>query len=151
MKVRVFNRSRGAVHLYYDRRASGGGLALAPGASVTVAVPRDDSDIDPVEFSVHDNHLFLDERGVVTERSDQAPAEAVPPYDANGRLADAAHWQIQFLLALHDLVSDADEIGFAPELIDDLMRLRLRFVDEFEARFPGTEGGRALWRPRRSS
>lgn len=92
----------------------------------------------------HRPHLF--ESATVQRMPVTEQGALTWPYDENGRLADPAEWQQQFMLGLHDLWSDAAEADFPRELIDELNQLRLRFMDEFERRFPGYGKGRAVWR-----
>jgi hypothetical protein len=50
------------------------------------------------------------------------------------------------MLSFHDLLSEAADAGFSEPLMLELAKLRLKFLDEFEARFPGEGDGRAIWR-----
>ena len=66
--------------------------------------------------------------------------------DIYGRLKDPAEASQEFMLGLHDLLDEAHLAGFSPDLIARLREVRLLFVDQFEARFPGFGKGRAVWR-----
>jgi hypothetical protein len=59
---------------------------------------------------------------------------------------DPAERMQQFMLALFDVMDEADLAGFPSELLDELNRVRLLFVDEFERRHPGYGKGRAICR-----
>ncbi len=61
---------------------------------------------------------------------------AVNPAD---RMQDA-------MLVLFDAMTSAGDAEFSQELLSDLHALRLRFVDEYEQRYPGHGEGRAIWR-----
>ena len=50
------------------------------------------------------------------------------------------------MLDFFDLVSGARVAEFPDDLTDELERLRLRFLDEYERRYPGHGAGRAMWR-----
>lgn len=52
----------------------------------------------------------------------------------------------QVMLRLFDLMDEAGMAGFPAELIGELNTIRLKFIDEFETRFPGYGKGRAIWR-----
>jgi hypothetical protein len=59
---------------------------------------------------------------------------------------DPAERMQQVMLGLWDLCDEARMAEFPPDLLTELSRLRLRFMDEFERRFPGYGKGRAVWR-----
>jgi hypothetical protein len=146
MKIQFANRGSSPVWLYYDRHGVVGGIALEPRNQAVVTVRRADIDDNPVSIDLLDAKVILFESATVEQTP--LPDKAVPtwPYDAKGRLADPAEWQQQFMLGLHDLWSDAAEAEFPSDLIDELNQIRLRFMDEFEKRFPGYGKGRAIWR-----
>lgn len=50
------------------------------------------------------------------------------------------------MLAFYDLLEEAKEAGFPDEMVAALKELRLRFLEEFERRFPGQGKSRAVWR-----
>jgi len=52
----------------------------------------------------------------------------------------------QVMLGLYDLIDEAGQADFSSELLADLNGVRLRFLDEFERRFPGYGKGRAVVR-----
>lgn len=52
----------------------------------------------------------------------------------------------QVMLGLFDLLDEAGLAEFPADLIGELNLVRLKFMDEFEARFPGYGKGRATWR-----
>ena len=146
MKIQIANRRSSPVWLYYDRHGLEGGIALEPRSQALVTVQRADIDDNPVSIDLLDAKVIMFESATV--ELTPMPEQAVPtwPYDAKGRLADPAEWQQQFMLGLHDLWSDAAEAAFPGDLVDELNQLRLRFMDEFEKRFPGYGKGRAVWR-----
>src|SRR5688572_1082765 len=137
MKIQFANRGANLVWLHYDRHGSAGGVPLEPWSQALVSVERADTDENPVSIDLSDGKVVMFESATVQQTP--MPEKAVPtwPYDENGRLTDPAEWQQQFMLGLHDLWSDAAEAEFPRELIDELNQLRLRFMDEFEMRFPG--------------
>ena len=57
-----------------------------------------------------------------------------------------AQAQQNIMLGFHDLLSAAGDAGFSEHLLRKLAKLRLEFLNEFEARFPGEGEGRAVWR-----
>lgn len=59
---------------------------------------------------------------------------------------DPAERMQQVMLALFDLLDEAGQADFPDALIGELNGVRLRFMDEFERRYPGYGKGRALWR-----
>lgn len=111
-----------------------------------MTIDRADTDENPVLIDLLDGKVGLFESATVQRMPVTEQGALTWPYDENGRLADPAEWQQQFMLGLHDLWSDAAEADFPRELIDELNQLRLRFMDEFERRFPGYGKGRAVWR-----
>ena len=66
--------------------------------------------------------------------------------DEYGVPIDPAEGMQQVMLGLFDLLDEAGQADFDPELLDALNAVRLRFMDEFERRFPGYGKGRATWR-----
>jgi hypothetical protein len=66
--------------------------------------------------------------------------------DKYGRSIDPAERMQQVMLGLFDLLDEAREADFPTHLIGELDQLRLKFMDEFERRFPDFGKGRALWR-----
>ena len=66
--------------------------------------------------------------------------------DPYGVPTDAAERMQQVMLGLFDLLDEAGQADFSPALLGDLNALRLRFMDEFERKFPSYGKGRALWR-----
>lgn len=52
----------------------------------------------------------------------------------------------QVMLRLYDLMDEASMAGFPAHLISELNQSRLKFMNEFEDRFPGYGKGRAVWR-----
>jgi hypothetical protein len=146
MKIQFANRGKSPAPLHYDRHGVGGGILLEPWSRALVTVQRDDTNENPISIDLADGKVIMFESATVEQTP--MPEKVLPtwPYDENGRLADPAEWQQQFMLGLHDLWSDAAEAGFPDELVDELNQLRLRFMDEFEKRFPGYGKGRAVWR-----
>jgi hypothetical protein len=145
MKIRFANRGDGAVRLYYDRHGPEGGVELGARTVALVTVQREDTVDNPVHIDLLDDKVIMFESATI-EQSPMAESQATWPYDDKGRLADAAEWQQQVMLGLHDLRVDAGEVNFPAELIDELSQLRLRFMEEFERQFPGYGKGRAVWR-----
>lgn len=66
--------------------------------------------------------------------------------EENGRPSDPAERMQQVMLGFYDLLEEAREAEFPRELLSDFHGLRLRFIDEFERRFPEYGKGRAIWR-----
>jgi hypothetical protein len=66
--------------------------------------------------------------------------------DPYGVPVEPAERMQQVMLALFDLLDKADQASFPKELIGELNIVRLRFMDEFEQRYPGYGKGRAVWR-----
>lgn len=66
--------------------------------------------------------------------------------DVYGVPVDPAERMQQVMLGLFDLMDEAGQADFPPELLSAYDALRLRFMDEFERRFPGYGKGRATWR-----
>lgn len=66
--------------------------------------------------------------------------------DAYGVPVDPAERMQQVMLGLFDLLDEAGQAEFPHELVGDLNTVRLRFIDEFERKFPGYGKGRAVWR-----
>lgn len=66
--------------------------------------------------------------------------------DKYGFPVDPAERMHQVMLGLYDLMDEAGMADFPDELIGELNIVRLKFMDEFEARFPGYGKGRATWR-----
>ena len=66
--------------------------------------------------------------------------------DAYGVPMEPAERMQQVMLALFDLLDEADQASFPKGLIGELDIVRLRFMDEFEQRYPGYGKGRAVWR-----
>lgn len=66
--------------------------------------------------------------------------------DEYGTPIDPAERMQQVMLGLYDLLDEAAGADFPSDLIDELSLLRLRFMGEFERRFPGYGKGRATWR-----
>ncbi|HEY9554889.1 hypothetical protein, partial [Allosphingosinicella sp.] len=66
--------------------------------------------------------------------------------DEYGLPVDPAERMQQVMLCLYDLMDEAGMADFPAELIGELNIVRLKFMDEFEARFPGYGKGRAVWR-----
>jgi hypothetical protein len=66
--------------------------------------------------------------------------------DKLGFPIDPAERMQQVMLGLYDLLDEAHLAQFSPDLLSQLNQLRLRFMDEFEQRFPGHGKGRAVWR-----
>lgn len=66
--------------------------------------------------------------------------------DAYGVPIEPAERMQQFMLGLFDLLDEAGQADFPQDLIRDLNVVRLRFMDEFEGKFPGYGKGRAVWR-----
>jgi len=119
---------------------------LKPLSQAVVTVQRTDTDENPVSIDLSNGSVSMFESATV-QQSPLPDAVLRPwPYDENGRLADPAEWQQEFMLGLHDLCSDAGESEFSSELVNELNLLRHRFIDEFESRFPGHGKGRAIWR-----
>ena len=72
--------------------------------------------------------------------------ERTPSWDPLDRGVTQAQAQQSVMLAFHDLLSEAADAGFPEELLLELAKIRLKFLDEFEAWFPGEGEGRAIWR-----
>lgn len=66
--------------------------------------------------------------------------------DAYGVPVEPAEKMQQVMLAFFDLLDEADQASFPKGLIGELNIVRLRFMDEFEQRYPGHGKGRAVWR-----
>ena len=66
--------------------------------------------------------------------------------DQYGVPVDPAERMQQVMLALFDVMDEADLADFPPELLDELNHVRLHFLDEFEHRYPGYGKGRAVSR-----
>lgn len=66
--------------------------------------------------------------------------------DEYGFPVDPAERMQQGMLGLYDLMDEAGMADFLAEIIGELNIVRLKFMDEFEARFPGYGKGRAVWR-----
>ncbi|PAX06292.1 hypothetical protein [Sphingomonas lenta] len=66
--------------------------------------------------------------------------------DEYGVPTDPAERMQQVMLGLFDLLDEAKEADFSDTLVSDLNGVRLRFMDEFERRYPGYGKGRAIWR-----
>ena len=66
--------------------------------------------------------------------------------DKYGFPVEPAERMQQVMLGLFDLIDEAGMANFPTELIGKLNLMRLKFMDEFEARFPGYGKGRAVWR-----
>jgi len=66
--------------------------------------------------------------------------------DKYGIPIEPAERMQQVMLALCDLMDEADLAHFPDELLAELNQLRLKFMDEFERRYPGYGKGRAVWR-----
>lgn len=66
--------------------------------------------------------------------------------DEYGFPVEPAERMQQVMLGLFDLMDEAGMADFPTELIGELDIVRLKFMDEFEARFPGYGKGRAAWR-----
>jgi hypothetical protein len=66
--------------------------------------------------------------------------------DEYGFPIDPAERVQQVMLLLYDLLDEAGMAEFPSDLIGELNQVRLKFMDEFERRFPGYGKGRALWR-----
>ena len=66
--------------------------------------------------------------------------------DEYGFPVEPAERMQQVMLGLYDLLDEAGMADFPPELIGELNQVRLKFMDEFEQRFPGYGKGRATWR-----
>jgi hypothetical protein len=66
--------------------------------------------------------------------------------DKYGFPIDPAERMQQVMLRLFDLLDEAELADFPPELRRELNQVRLKFMDEFERRFPGYGKGRAIWR-----
>jgi hypothetical protein len=66
--------------------------------------------------------------------------------DKWGFPVDPAERMQHTMLGFHDLIEEARDADFPNELLRDLEMLRLKFLDEFELRFPGYGKGRAAWR-----
>ncbi len=65
--------------------------------------------------------------------------------DKYGRLMDPAEAYQQFMPGLFDLEDEAREAGYSEEAIGQLHEARLKFMVEFENKFPGYGKGRAMW------
>ncbi|HEX6001645.1 MAG TPA: hypothetical protein VFZ16_19955 [Hyphomicrobiaceae bacterium] len=50
------------------------------------------------------------------------------------------------MLSFYDLIEAAMDADFPTAMVGELRQLRLKFLDEFEHRFPGCGQGRAVWR-----
>jgi hypothetical protein len=59
---------------------------------------------------------------------------------------DPAERMQRVMLGLYDLLDEPGMADFSPDLLSQLNQLRLKFMDEFEQRFPGYGKGRAVWR-----
>lgn len=66
--------------------------------------------------------------------------------DMYGRPLDPAEHMLDVLFGLYDTLDEAREAQFPDELCDELRKLRLLFMDEFERLHPGRGRGRAVWR-----
>ena len=70
-------------------------------------------------------------------------SEDLDKYD---RPIDPAERMQQVMLGFYDLLDEAGEADLPGELLGEFNQLCLKFMDEFERRFPGYGKGRALWR-----
>lgn len=145
MQIRFANHRSTAFQLHYDRNGTGGGLNVAVGSNVLVTLGRLDPE-HPVELNVTDAGIVVWNERATADVDRPDPMNRGAQYDELGRLADPAEWQQQVMLGLYDILADAGEAEFAGELLDDLNRVRLRFMDAFEDRFPNYGKGRAVWR-----
>jgi hypothetical protein len=66
--------------------------------------------------------------------------------DPYGKLINPAEAQEEVMFRLFDLMDDAELAGFSPDLIVRLNEVRLLFLDQFEAKYPGFGKGRSVWR-----
>ena len=66
--------------------------------------------------------------------------------DEYGVPIEPAERMQQVMLGLFDLLDEAGLAEFPADLIGELNLVRLKFMDEFEARFPGYGKGSATWR-----
>ena len=66
--------------------------------------------------------------------------------DEHGVPIERAERMQQVMLALFDLMDEADLANFPRELLQELDRVRIQFLDEFERRHPGYGKGRAVSR-----
>lgn len=66
--------------------------------------------------------------------------------DRYGVPIEPAERMQQVMLTLFDVMDDANLADFPSELLNELNRVRLQFMDEFERRYPGYGKGRAVCR-----
>ncbi|MFC5343824.1 hypothetical protein ACETK8_11355 [Brevundimonas staleyi] len=66
--------------------------------------------------------------------------------DIYGVPVDPSERMQQVMLGLYDLLDEAALAEFPSDLVAELNGVRLRFMDEFERRYPGSGRGRAVWR-----
>jgi len=66
--------------------------------------------------------------------------------DQYGVPVEPAERMHQVMFALHDIMDEAHQADFPEELLIELNRVRIQFLDEFERRFPGYGQGRSVWR-----
>lgn len=66
--------------------------------------------------------------------------------DEYGKLVDPAEAGEEFLFRLFDLMDDGELAGFSSELLKQLDEVRIRFVGEFENKYPDRGKGRSVWR-----
>jgi len=66
--------------------------------------------------------------------------------DTYGVPVEPAERMQQVMLQLFDLLDEAGQAGFDADLIAALESVRLRFLDQFERRYPGYGKGRAICR-----
>jgi hypothetical protein len=67
-------------------------------------------------------------------------------HDIYGYPVEQSEHMQQVMLSLFDIMDEAELAKFPIELIRELNVVRLKFMDEFEAQFPGYGKGRAVWR-----
>jgi hypothetical protein len=67
-------------------------------------------------------------------------------YDQYGVPIDPAERMQLVMLGFYNLFGEAGDADFPGDLVAELNQLRLKFMDEFERRFPGEGSGRAIWR-----
>lgn len=116
--------------------------------------PRGEAIVTLTNEGQHQVDVFEDRLMIWNEGSEKAVVEVHPApdsspdnrYDELGRLRDPALAQQQVMAGLYDLWVEAGDAGFDGELLAELNRLRLRFMDDFEASYPGYGEGRAVWR-----
>lgn len=66
--------------------------------------------------------------------------------DIYGFAVEQADRMEEVMRRLYDLGDGAEMAGFSSGLVEELNAVRLKFLDEYQANFPGHGTGRSVWR-----